>query len=54
MYHLVSVILFFGAIVWTIFTIFKSFGTQCFDLFDAYATITILFADMIWNNIIKI
>ncbi len=53
-YRLVSVMLLLTSILWIIYTLISSFGTECFSFFDAYATIIILLLDLIWGNFIKI
>ena len=52
-HNLVSVLLLFLAIGWTIFTIFSSWGTACFDIGKAYGTIFVFILELVWNNFIK-
>ena len=52
LYKLVSVYLFLIGIAWVLYTIFSSFGTQCFDIFNAYVTIIVLLLDIVWINFI--
>jgi len=52
-HKLVSVSLFLLGLAWVIFTIFSSFGSECFNMLYAYITIFTLLIDSIWNNFIK-
>jgi len=52
-YNLVWVFGFFLSLSWTVYTLFSSWGTQCFSLFKTYATISILLLNLIWSNFIK-
>jgi len=53
LYSLVSVILFFVSLMWVVYSIFSTFRTECFDMFKAYVTITVLLTDMIWSNFVR-
>ena len=53
-YNLVSAILLLASILWVVYLIAASWGTQCFNLFDSYATIIIMLVEIVWSNFIKI
>lgn len=52
-YNIISVILIFFAIGWTIFTIFINWGTTCFNVLYTYITLTALIFELVWDNFIK-
>lgn len=53
-YNLVSVILLIASILWVVYLVISSWGTECFNLFDSYATIIVMLLQIIWSNFIKI
>ena len=52
-YRLVSVELMIFAIFWAIYTIFSSWGTECFNMFYAYVTIMAFVIQLIWDHLVK-
>ena len=52
-YNFISVILLMASILWVVYLIVSSFGTECFNLFDSYATIIVMLTEIIWSNFIK-
>lgn len=52
-YRFVSVELMLFALFWAVFTIFVSWGTTCFNMFDSYVTIIAFMAQLVWDNLIK-
>lgn len=53
LYNFVSVELLFFAILWSIYTIFVSWGTSCFDMFYAYITIVAFIVQLVWDHFVK-
>ena len=53
-YNIVSVILLLLSIFWTIYAIFSTWGTLCFNMFKAYVTISVLITKIIWDSLVKI
>jgi hypothetical protein len=53
LYNLVSMELMFFAVLWAIYTIFVSWGTECFNMFYAYVTIIAFIIHLIWDNLVK-
>jgi len=51
-FKVVSVYLIMLSILWIIYSIFNSWGTVCFNMSNAYITITVYGIELIWNNII--
>lgn len=41
------------SLLWTIYTLFSTWGSPCFSLFKAYPTILLLGFNLIWSNFIK-
>ncbi|OGY48252.1 MAG: hypothetical protein A3D39_00105 [Candidatus Buchananbacteria bacterium RIFCSPHIGHO2_02_FULL_39_17] len=52
-YKLIWTYSFFISLAWTIYTIFSSWGTNCFDMKNSYITIIVLLFELIWSNFIK-
>ena len=52
-YDLVSAGLIVTSILWIIYTAFSLYKTECFNIFVAYATITIYGSELVWSNFIK-
>lgn len=52
-YKLVSVELMLFAILWAVYTIFISWGTECFNMFYAYVTIVAFIIHLVWDNLVK-
>jgi hypothetical protein len=50
---IVSVVLFSLSLAWTLYTIGSNWGTDCFNVFNVYVTLTILISKIIWDNFIK-
>jgi hypothetical protein len=41
------------AVLWAIFTIFVSWGTECFNMFYTYVTIVAFIVHLIWDHLVK-
>lgn len=52
-YVVTSVALFLVSLAWTVYTIFSSIGTSCFNITNAYVTIAFLYAKIVWDNFVK-
>ncbi len=53
LYKLVSVELLFFALLWGVYTIFVSWGTECFNMFYAYVTIIAFIIQLTWDHLVK-
>lgn len=53
LYTLVSVELMFFAILWAIYAIFRSFGTECFNMVYAYITIIAFMTELLWDHFVQ-
>lgn len=53
MFKHLKAILYLVSVIWTIWLIVKSYGTECFSMFDSYITIMVLLGSMILNDLIN-
>ena len=53
LYKLISVELMLFAVLWAIYAIFVSWGTECFNMFHAYVTIIAFLIHLIWAYWVK-
>ncbi len=53
LYRFVSVQLMLFAVLWAIYTIFTSWGTECFNMFYSYVTIVAFMIHLIWYHFVK-
>lgn len=52
-YNIIGTSSFLISLAWTIYTIFSSWGTSCFNMQNSYITIIVLLFEIIWSNFIK-
>ncbi|MBI4980784.1 hypothetical protein HZC30_04485 [Candidatus Woesearchaeota archaeon] len=53
LYTIVSAELMLFAVLWAIYTIFTSWGTECFNMFYAYVTIVAFIIQLVWDHFVK-
>lgn len=52
-YKIISIELMLFAILWAIYTIFVSWGTQCFNMLYSYITIIAFTTHLVWDHWVK-